>query len=160
MSATVIGAGARVVGSIEVEGEGVSGDLVVEGRVEGSVRCAGRLSLGAKAEITGEITARDVRIAGRLDRPVIASGVIHLLASAEVHGDLEAARVVIDDGALFEGQVRLRRASPTLARAPSRPTAPPPARTPAAAVAPPPAPHREVPTLAAPGRRRLQRRGP
>ncbi len=143
---------ARVLGSIEITGETLgevvgrsaspgAGDLVVEGVVEGSVHVAGRLTLGPRARIDGEISARDVRIAGRLQRGVRASGVIHLLATAEVYGDLEAARVVIDDGALFEGQVRLRRDVPR-AEGPARPAAP----------------ARVVPELSSPGRRRVQRR--
>jgi cytoskeletal protein CcmA (bactofilin family) len=158
MSATVIGASARVHGSISVDGTastGPAGDLIVEGRVDGGVRAAGRLTLGPKAVITGEIVARDVRIAGRLDRGVQASGVIHLLATAEVHGDLEAARVIIDDGAIFEGQVRLRRSDA------SRPApAPIPSAIAAPIAAPPAISEREIPSLSSPGRRRIQRRQP
>jgi cytoskeletal protein CcmA (bactofilin family) len=170
MPATLIGPHTRVLGSIEIVGElavsagaaAVSGDegafdLVVEGHVEGSVRASGRLTLGRRAQITGEIAARDVRIAGRLDRSVRASGVIHLLPSAEVYGDLEAARVVIHDGAVFEGQVRLARAGRGAAASPTVAAAPPPPRsTPPA----PPTRAREVPALSTPGRRRLQRRTP
>ena len=135
MPATVIAAHTRLHGSIEADG-----DLVVEGSVDGSVRSTGQLTLGPQAKVSGEIDARDVRIAGTLIRSVRAVGVIHLLSTAEVHGDLEAARVVIDDGALFEGQVRLRRDAKT------------------ATAAAPTVPGRVVPELAGPGRRRLQRR--
>lgn len=157
MSATVIRASARVRGSISVSGEGSgdgsgaegAGDLVVEGSVEGDVEVSGVLTIGRQAQISGAIVAHDVRIAGRLNRSVRATGVVHLTATAEVHGDLEAARVIIDDGAIFEGQVRLRHADAT--KAASKP------RTPA--VEPPRAMHaREVPALGVPGRRRAQRR--
>ena len=120
MSATVIGAHARVLGSIAITAaadQAGSGDLIVEGHVEGALS---------------------------------ASGVIHLLATAEVRGDLDAARVVIDDGAIFEGQVRLHRAAAT---------APMQARSPAQRpVAAPALGRREVPELCTPGRQRVQRR--
>ena len=141
MSATVIAAHTRLLGSIEAEG-----DLVVDGMVDGSVRSSGQLTLGRHATVTGELMAHDVRIAGKLMRSVCAQGVIHLLSTAEVRGDLEAGRVVIDDGAVFEGQVKLRRGTAPIAAAP-RPQ--PSARS---------MPDRAVPELATPGRRRLQRR--
>ena len=155
MSSTVINAYTRIQGSIVVgdpPGSGSSvgkstqdgGDLVIEGIVEGDVRASGQLTLGRRAQVNGELQAHDVHIAGALHRSVSARGVIHLLSTAEVRGDLEAARVIIDDGALFEGQVRLLRSTPVL----------PQARTPAAPQA------RVVPELSTPGRRRLQRRLP
>jgi len=169
MSATVIAAHTRIDGALSAQG-----DLVIEGAVAGDVRTTGQLTLGAEAQVSGEIQARDVRIAGRLTHSVRAEGVIHLLASAEVCGDLEAGRVIIDDGALFEGRVKVRRPA-----AAPQPLSPPPAvvprSLPPAAVAPtrpslasapivtrPTAPafHRAVPELPAPGRRRIQRRGP
>lgn len=144
MSATVIAAHTRLLGSIEAEG-----DLVVEGAVEGSVRASGQLTLGRHAKVTGDIDAHDVRISGTLIRSVRAQGIIHLTATAEVRGDLDASRVVIDDGALFEGQVRLRRG------AASGPTRQAPSALPQL---PYQEPARTVPPLATPGRRRLQRR--
>jgi cytoskeletal protein CcmA (bactofilin family) len=160
MSATVIGASTRVLGSVEVLGVASGapdavgeGDLVVEGIVEGDVRASGRLTLGRHAQVHGTISARDVRIAGRLDRDVEATGVIHLTSTAEVRGDLDAARVVIDDGAIFEGQVRLRREA-----RPTRPTRPVVPVTPAVAPISTQAERREVPALASAGRRRVQRR--
>lgn len=104
MAASFIAMNTRVVGSVIADG-----DLEVRGRVEGDVRASGQLMLGPAAVVTGELEAHDVHIAGKLERSVRAAGVIHLLATAEVRGDLHAARVVIDDGALFEGQVRLIR---------------------------------------------------
>jgi len=171
MSATVIGVHARVLGSILVgdpPGSGPAGapgaghgDLVIDGVVEGDVRASGQLTLGRRARVDGEIHARDVRIAGVLHRSVSAAGVIHLLSTAKVRGDLEAARVIIDDGALFEGLVRLHRET-SLAQAPKA-TSPSPIQsrpTPASRATAPQVQARNVPELATPGRRRLQRRVP
>ena len=134
MTVSLIASHTRVVGSVLADG-----DLEVQGRVEGDVRAGGQLTLGPTAEVTGQLEAHDVRIAGKLERAVRAAGVIHLLPTAEVRGDLHASRVVIDDGALFEGQVRLlRAASPA-----------PPAERPTA---------RLVPELPSVGRRAVQRR--
>ncbi len=174
MSATVIGTHARVLGSILVgdpPGSGPAGapgaghgDLVVDGVVEGDVRASGQLTLGRRARVEGEIHARDVRIAGVLHRSVSAAGVIHLLATAEVRGDLAAARVIIDDGAVFEGQVRLhttenpgrapRGASPIAAS--TTPTRPALGQvSPAPRPAPPPAEARIVPATPPPAEARI-----
>jgi cytoskeletal protein CcmA (bactofilin family) len=167
MSATVIGAHAKVSGSVAVVATigGTDGDLVIEGFVDGTVRASGRLTLGVAAQVTGELIAHDVRIAGKLDRGIRATGVIHLLSTAEVRGDLEAARVVIDDGAIFEGQVKLRRSATAKPAATvssakiSSAASPAPSTSPPEHEPPSSPPTRAVPELASPGRRRIQRRG-
>jgi len=151
--ATVIGAHTRVQGDVSAYG-----DVVVEGRVEGNVRAAGQLTLGPNASVTGTIEARDIRVGGKLDRGVRADGVVHLLSTAEVRGDLEAGRVIIDDGAIFEGQVRLARAARHSARRPSAAERVEPAPSIARAVADTRAAVRSIPELAVAGRRRAQRR--
>src|SRR5688572_18552047 len=104
MSATVIASHTRIDGALSSDG-----DLVIEGAVAGDVHSTGRLTLGTDAKVGGTVQAREVFVACRLMHGVRAEGLVHLLSTAEVVGDLEASRLVIDDGAVFEGQVRLRR---------------------------------------------------
>jgi hypothetical protein len=88
-------------------------------------------------------------------------GVFSSSATAELTGNIESPRIAIDEGAIFEGQVRMKR---TPAAAPPAPVvaAAPPAPVAVGAPPPPPAPAapmpREIPTLPAIGKRKLIRR--
>jgi cytoskeletal protein CcmA (bactofilin family) len=81
----MVGPGTSVDG--EIAG---AGDLVVRGRVRG------RVSLGGSLTVEG---------AGTLEADVVAGGTVRLEADSRVVGDIRAPRVVIVDGASFQGAV-------------------------------------------------------
>lgn len=162
---TVIGPGTRIAGALQGKD-----DLEVHGTIDGPVHGEAAVTIAAGARIGGEVRGRDVIVGGELTHPVFATGVVRLLATAKLTGDIEAPRIAIDEGATFEGQVRMRKptaGAPLAALKPAAPAAAAPAAAApaAAAVAPPtrpaaPAkpPVREIPQLAAPGRRPLVRK--
>ena len=146
--ATIIGPGTRVPGPLHS-----TDDLEIEGTVEGNVVGQARVLIHPTARIQGTVSGREVIVGGKLNESVIAREGVRLLKTAELRGDVQAPRIAIEEGALFEGQVRMTRAA---AVSPSPATTSPPAAT-----ARPPAPtnaQRAAPELAVPGRRRLHRR--
>jgi cytoskeletal protein CcmA (bactofilin family) len=162
MSQTVIGPGTRVSGPLMGKD-----DLIVEGQVDGPVHGEAAVTIKLGARVGGEVRGRDVTIAGELSHPVYATSIVRLAATAKLTGDIEAPRISIDEGAVFEGQVRMRKpsAAPAIAAAP--PSAAP-AAEPAKIVQthnkPPEIVQahnnlaREIPELAVPGRKRLIRK--
>ncbi len=58
---------------------------------------------GGKVE--AELKAETITIAGKLKGDAIASQKIELTPTAEVEGDITAPRILIREGATFEGQV-------------------------------------------------------
>src|SRR6185312_4030510 len=150
---TVIGPEPRIAGPL-----GGKDDLEVHGIVEGPVHGEAGVTIAAGARIGGEVRGRDVVIGGELAHPVFASGTVHLLSTEVVTGDIEAPRLAIDEGAVFDGQIRMRKKHPPLpaAGAPHAPV-PAPIATPAAPVHAVPA-VRAIPELASPGRKPLIRK--
>jgi cytoskeletal protein CcmA (bactofilin family) len=103
---------ARIGKSIVICGE-VKGseDLVLDGRVEGTVTLAeGRLTIGPNADIAADLTAKDVLIQGHVHGNVVASGRVELRAGCNVEGDIKALRLAIEDNAVFRGKVDLSQA--------------------------------------------------
>ena len=101
-------AGRAVVGaSIRLNGELSGGeDLLVEGRIEGSVELAqNALTVGAKGRIAGSAHARAIHVEGEVEGNLTADEVLVLRKSARVRGDLASPRVVIEDGARFKGSI-------------------------------------------------------
>jgi cytoskeletal protein CcmA (bactofilin family) len=159
MPPTVIGAGSRVLGGLTS-----TEDVVIEGIVDGPVSSEGSVTLAEGSTVNGEVRGSKVVLAGVHHQGVYASHGVRLLATAELHGDVHAPRFVVDEGALFEGQVRMKR--PATEAPPSPPPSPSgerrspssPMRGLAAAPAAPISADRAIPELPALGRRKLVRR--
>ncbi len=95
--------------SIVVRGE-VRGseDLIIEGRVEGSVMLNnGRLTIGPSARVQADLAARDVLVLGAVIGNISASGRVELRAGSEVIGDIRSTRLAVEDNAVFRGKVEL-----------------------------------------------------
>lgn len=81
-----------------------TGDIVVEGVVDGDIR-AHLLTVGEGATIRGEIIADDIVINGRVIGRVRGLKV-RLTSSARVEGDIIHKTIAIESGAHFEGSVQ------------------------------------------------------
>lgn len=112
MPRTVIGPETRVGGALTGKD-----DLVIEGAVDGPIAGEAAVTLAAGARVGGEVRGRDVIVGGVLNQKVHASGTVRLLATAQVFADITTPRIVIDEGAVFEGQVRMIRAGAAAPRA-------------------------------------------
>lgn len=109
-----------------------TGDIQVDGRVEGDVRSAG-LVIGDKAVINGEVFAEEVTVRGRIQGSIRARKVL-LCSTCHVEGNILHEAFAVETGAFFEGNCRHADnplADDTPARkltdiAQPRPAAPPP----------------------------------
>jgi cytoskeletal protein CcmA (bactofilin family) len=108
--ATLDAAGAASIGkSVQIRGE-VKGseDLLVDGLVEGTITLTeSRLTIGPNAQVKANVSARDVVILGTLTGDVHASGRVELRAGSHISGDVKAARLSIEENAMFSGKVDL-----------------------------------------------------
>ena len=100
-----------------------SGDIQVEGNVEGDVR-AQMLIVGESATVKGEVIAEEVVVHGRVVGRLRGLKV-RLSASARCEGDIIHKTIAIESGAHFEGSVQ-RQDDPLgkAAKAEARPGAP------------------------------------
>jgi cytoskeletal protein CcmA (bactofilin family) len=81
-----------------------TGDIQIDGRVEGDVNSAG-LVVGDKAFIHGEIMAEEVTIRGRVQGSIRARKVL-LCATSHVEGNILHEAFAVETGAFFEGNCR------------------------------------------------------
>jgi len=99
--------------SVQIRGE-VKGseDLLVDGLVEGTITLSdSRLTIGANARVQANVSARDIVILGTLNGNISAAGRVELRAGCRVTGDLKAARLAIEENAIFSGKVDLVQSS-------------------------------------------------
>lgn len=81
-----------------------SGDIQIDGKVEGDVRSAG-LVIGEQAEIRGEIHADDVTVRGKVIGRIRARKIL-LASTCHVEGDILHEAFAVEAGAFFEGNCR------------------------------------------------------
>jgi cytoskeletal protein CcmA (bactofilin family) len=96
---SILSSDLTVVGNIKT-----SGDIQVEGVVEGDIR-AHLLTVGESATIRGEIVADDIVVHGRVIGRVRGLKV-RLTSTARVEGDIIHKTIAIESGAHFEGSVQ------------------------------------------------------
>ncbi len=84
-------------------------DLLVDGSVEGEITSDGELTVGANATITaGEknkiaVRTKSAIIHGRVTGDIVVTDRVELAATAELVGDVTAAKISIQEGAVFIG---------------------------------------------------------
>lgn len=97
----------------EIEGKFTfSGTVMLNGRLRGEIISNDSLVIGEKGVVNASIKAGIVQIAGELVGDVNASDRVELMDHSRVYGDVNAPVVIINEGALFEGQCRMTRPNP------------------------------------------------
>jgi cytoskeletal protein CcmA (bactofilin family) len=88
-------------------------DLVIEGTIEGTIAHHKKnLTIGAKGRVTADIHASSVLVEGQLDGDIHSDGLVSLAKGATVNGDIHCARLVLQDGARFNGKVVMEKQAP------------------------------------------------
>ncbi|MCP4898927.1 MAG: polymer-forming cytoskeletal protein [bacterium] len=82
-----------------------AGDVTIEGKLKGSVRISGRLIVADNGTANASLHGKTVLVSGKVKGDVTADEKIELQASARLNGNITAPRILIHEGAIFEGQV-------------------------------------------------------
>jgi cytoskeletal protein CcmA (bactofilin family) len=85
-------------------------DLVLQGRVEGSIHHTQSLTVGVDGVVVGDIHARSILIEGTVEGDLHGVASVLVSATAKVRGNIVAPRVGITEGANFNGSVDMSSA--------------------------------------------------
>ncbi len=99
---TIIGRGSVIEGSVTVVNS-----LRVDGRINGNVSTPESLVVGKDGEIKGEISVGNAVIGGRVEGKILAKGKVVLEGKAYFRGELRTTKLVIDEGAFFDGSCHM-----------------------------------------------------
>lgn len=102
-------------------------DMVLFGRVEGSINHTGSVTIALGGVVTGNVYARSITIRGTVEGDVEATESATVAPSAVLNGDIIAPRVSIVDGAEFNGCVKMPPRAAAEAKKASVKVATPPA---------------------------------
>jgi cytoskeletal protein CcmA (bactofilin family) len=87
-------------------------DLLVEGRVEGAVALEGHLTVAQTGIVEADVEVGSIEVHGELVGDIIATRSVSIERGARVVGNVRAPRVIIHDGANFDGAVDMHVALP------------------------------------------------
>lgn len=80
-------------------------DLMLKGRVEGSIRHTASLRIGEEGSVKGDIRAKYITVEGSVEGDLHASASVTVKASANVKGNIFSPSVSLIEGARFKGSI-------------------------------------------------------
>jgi cytoskeletal protein CcmA (bactofilin family) len=82
-------------------------DMVLLGRLEGSITHSESLTIGTEGSVIGDLRARVITIKGTVRGDITATESVVVAPSAVVTGDIVAPRISLVEGAKFNGSVSM-----------------------------------------------------
>ncbi|MBN2030123.1 polymer-forming cytoskeletal protein [bacterium] len=105
---TIVGKGTIVEGDLKVKNS-----LRIDGIVKGNVNTTDTIIVGKDGEVEGRVRAKHLLLGGKVKGNVFASGRVFLESTASVFGDIKAVRLVVDEGAIFDGKCTMNETEKT-----------------------------------------------
>lgn len=101
---SIIGQGMRVEGDVSTDGT-----VRIEGSVRGTIRAGKAVVLGKSGEIIGDVLTQDAVIGGRIVGTVVAESRLELQSTCSIEGEVKAAaeHVLLEEGARFNGSIKM-----------------------------------------------------
>lgn len=97
---SIIGPGTELVGDLTG-----SGQLRIEGRVDGTIRMDGEVQVAAGGAVEGRIEADSVVTAGRIDGTIAAREAVRLEDGCRVEADVFSPVLELMEGGMLDGRV-------------------------------------------------------
>ncbi|HEX7102025.1 MAG TPA: polymer-forming cytoskeletal protein [Nitrolancea sp.] len=85
-------------------------DLRIEGVLRGTVKCQGLLYVAEGADIDATVEASSIAVAGQLRGSVTCRGKLQLMPTGRVYATVVTESLVINEGAVLEGELRMESA--------------------------------------------------
>jgi cytoskeletal protein CcmA (bactofilin family) len=96
---TVIGQAAKLEGTVVS-----AGSLRIDGQVKGQINADGDCSLSPQSQVEADIRAQNVSVAGRFKGNILVKGRAEIARGGRVDGNITSKSLVIEEGAIFQGQ--------------------------------------------------------
>jgi cytoskeletal protein CcmA (bactofilin family) len=100
--ATVISKGVKIEGKLSC-----SGNIRLDGEVQGDISSEGVVIIGENGKVNGQINADSITIGGRVAGTVRAKDKVVLEAKANLKGDIITKIMMVEAGAIFNGNTKM-----------------------------------------------------
>jgi len=107
--------GSRTTGKLNFEGP-----VQIDGQVDGEISAKDMLMIGDSAVVSAQIEASSIIVAGKLSGEIVASERIEIRASAKVSGNLKTPKLIVHEGAFFDGNCVMQTEEVSTWKSPKR----------------------------------------
>lgn len=88
-----------------IEGDIISqNDIRIDGTIMGNIQSKRKIMMGEKSDVKGNIQTETMIVMGNFDGEMEISGTLHLHKSAKMNGKIRANKLVVEEGAEFNGE--------------------------------------------------------
>ncbi|MDR1652128.1 MAG: polymer-forming cytoskeletal protein [Prevotellaceae bacterium] len=104
--------GTTVVGDVKAEA-----DFRLDGEIDGSIECKGKLVVGQRGFVKGNVICENAEISGEVSGNIIINDTLSLRATAVVSGDITTKVFVIEPNAILNGKCTMNKNGKTIGTA-------------------------------------------
>jgi cytoskeletal protein CcmA (bactofilin family) len=104
---SLVGAGTTIEGKIKTDGS-----MRIDGKLVGDVMAKANVTVGGTGVVEGTISAANIALAGRVQGTLVATEKLVLENKSVMRGDIRASKLVVDEGAVFDGQCAMSTPAP------------------------------------------------
>ena len=79
-------------------------DIRIDGTLVGTVNAEGRLILGPSSHVTGKVNSPNIDVFVSEEGDIVSTGIVVLRAKSNVKGTISTATMVVEAGAVFNGE--------------------------------------------------------
>lgn len=101
-SVNMISQGTEIIGTVSTKN-----DLRISGKVDGKVRAEGKTILTNSGFIKGDLKSAEADIAGKVEGEILVNNKLILRQTAVVKGDIQTKVLLVEEGAVFEGDCKM-----------------------------------------------------
>jgi len=96
---TILGQGASLEGNIVS-----AGSLRIDGQIKGQINADGDVALSPQSQVDADIKAENATVAGKFRGNIIVKGTAELTRGGRVDGNITCKTLIVQEGAIFQGQ--------------------------------------------------------
>ena len=100
---TILGKGSVFEGRLSVQHT-----LRVDGKFTGDITTTDTLIVGKEGWVDGNVEAKMLIVGGKLSGAAVIKEKIILESKSEFHGEIKTSKLVIDEGAIFDGRCSMK----------------------------------------------------
>ncbi|PHQ56517.1 MAG: hypothetical protein COC16_02970 [Lutibacter sp.] len=99
----IIGKNTSIVGDVISEG-----DFRIDGKVEGTIKTAGRVVIGKSGSVSGKVECNNADIEGKFSGELVVNNLLTLKATATISGDVVISKLSVEPGAEFNATCAMK----------------------------------------------------
>ncbi len=92
----------------QIEGQiAADGDIRIDGSLKGTVQSKSKVVIGSSGLVNGKVICRNADVLGKVEGTVEVADTLYLKSTARIEGDIITSKLVIEAGAMFNGNCNM-----------------------------------------------------